>query len=263
MITLELVVTLKSQHRILTIMSAYLNYLEKPKLKKSLLIAGLPGIAHIGKLAVEYLMHELHAKRFAELYSEHFPEWVVREDGLVKTLKVDFCYCRPDGTEKDVILATADAQATSSIGHYKLSSEILDVAMRHESDTVVTMAAYMLSPYESRSSVVGTATDAEMAELLHKHGIELLDGGTIVGMNGLLLGLARARGLRGFCLLGATGGGLLDVSATEAVLQVLSKVLSFKLDLTNLHRYAPALPKLKPPKPRLLRASEEEVSYIR
>lgn len=62
-------------------MPAGLNYLEKPKLKEPIIIAGLPGIAHIGKLAVEYLVHELKARKFAELYSEHFPEWVVREDG--------------------------------------------------------------------------------------------------------------------------------------------------------------------------------------
>jgi len=244
-------------------MPAGLNYLEKPKLKEPILIAGLPGIAHIGKLAVEYLVHQLRAKKFAELYSEHFPEWVVREDGLAKPLKVDFYSCRPDRLERDIILATADAQAASSFGQYKLSGEILDVAADHGAETVITMAAYVLSSRESRPSVVGTATDAESARTLQKHEIELLDGGMIVGMNGLLVGLAGARGLRGFCLLGATQGGLLDVSATEEVLKALARVLGFKLDLTDLQTYASIVSKLKPPKLKLPRAVEEEISYIR
>lgn len=240
-----------------------LNYLKKPRLKEPVLVAGLPGIAHIGKLAVEYLVHKLQAKKFAELYSKHFPEWVVREDGLVKPLKVDFYYCRPDGLKKDIILATADAQAASSFGQHKLSGEILNIAAEHGVGTVITIAAYVLSLRESRPSVVGTVTDTETAKTLREHDIVLLDGGMIVGMNGLLVGLAGVQGLRGFCLLGATAGGLLDVHATEEVLKALTKVLGFKLDLTDLQTYASIMSKLKPPKLRLPSAVEEEVSYIR
>ncbi len=239
------------------------NYLEKRKLKRPLLIAGLPGIAHIGKLAVEYLVRELQAKRFAELYSEHFPEWVVREEGLVKSLKVDFYHCHPEGLKRDMILATADAQASSPTGQYSLSDDILDVAARHGVDTVVTMAAYVLSPAEARSPVVGTAADEKTLKLLREHGIELLDGGMIVGMNGLLIGLAAVRGMRGLCLLGATEGGLLDIRATEAVLRAIAEIFGFKLDLGDLHEYAAAMPKFKPPRLALPRGVEEEVSYIR
>lgn len=244
-------------------MLAGLNYLERPKLKEPIIVAGLPGIAHIGKLAVEYLVHELQAKKFAELYSEHFPEWVVREDGLAKPLKVDFYSSRPDGIERDIILATADAQAASSFGQYKLTGEILDVAVDNGADTIVTMAAYVLSSRESRPSVVGTATDAESARMLRVHKIELLDGGMIVGMNGLFVGLAGARGLKGFCLLGATQGGLLDVGATEEVLKALARVLGFKLDLADLQTYASIVSRFKPPKLRTPMAVEEDISYIR
>jgi proteasome assembly chaperone (PAC2) family protein len=124
------------------------------------------------------------------------------------------------------------------------------------------MAAYVLSSHESRLPVVGTATDAEMAKLLEGHGVELLDSGMIVGMNGLLVGLAWARGLKGFCLLGATEGGLLDVHATEEVLNALARVLGFKLDLSDIHAYASAMPRFRPPRARLP-GPEEEISYIR
>lgn len=244
-------------------MQAQVNYLEKPKLKHPMLVAGLPGIAHIGKLAVEYLAREFEAKKFAELYSEYFPEWVVREDGIIKSLKVDFYHCRPKELKRDVIVATADAQAASPIGQYALSDEILDVAVQYGTDTIVTMAAYVLSAAEARSQVVGAATDPKTTKLLQGHGIELLDSGMIVGMNGLLIGLAGARGLHGLCLLGATEGGLLDIRATEVVLRALADVFGFKLNLENLHKYAPVVPKFKPPKLDLPKGVEEEVSYIR
>jgi proteasome assembly chaperone (PAC2) family protein len=69
--------------------------------------------------------------------------------------------------------------------------------------------------------------------------------------------------LHGFCLLGATEGGLLDIRATEAVLTVLAGLLGFKLNLKNLQKYTPAISKLKQPKFKLPSAVEEEVSYIR
>ena len=240
-----------------------MNYLKRPRLKRPILIAGLPGIAHIGKLAVDYLIHKLRAKKFAELYSDHFPEWVVRDDGSVKTLKVDLSCCKPDGLKRDLLFASADAQAASPSGQYRLTGEILDVAAQHGTDTVGTMAAYVLSPHESKAKVVGAASDAEMVKLLREHGVELLDSGMIVGMNGLLPGLAAARGMRGFCLLGATRGGLLDVGATESVLRALSGMLEFELDLKELHEHAMTLPRLRPPRLRMPSGVEEEVSYIR
>lgn len=244
-------------------MPARLNYLKRPKLKRPVLMAGLPGIAYIGKLAVEYLVYKLEAKKFVELYSEHFPEWVVRDDSSVRTLKVDLSYCKLDGLKHDLVFATADAQAASLTGQYKLSGEILNLAEQHGVGTIITMAAYVLSPNESRAKVVGAASDIEMAELLHKHGVELLDSGMIVGMNGLLPGLAATRGMHGFCLLGTTKGGVLDVQATEAVLRALSKVLSFKLDLRELQQHASNLPMFKAPRLKLPGGIEEEISYIR
>lgn len=245
-------------------MSARVNYLKRPKLKHPILIAGLPGIAYIGKLAVEYLIYRLRAKKFAELYSEYFPEWVVREGGSVETLKVDFSSCRPDGLKRDLILATATAQAASPTGQYRLSGEILDVAEQQRVDTVATMAAYVMPPHEFKAKVVGAASDTETAKLLREHGIELLKGGTIIGMNGLLPGLAAVRGLRGFCLLGTTRGGVLDIRATENILRSISELLGFELDLQELHQHAAALPKFKLPRFNLPKGGvEEEVSYIR
>jgi len=39
----------------------------------SILIEGLPGLGMVGKIAVKYLIKQLKAKKFAELYSPHFP----------------------------------------------------------------------------------------------------------------------------------------------------------------------------------------------
>lgn len=243
---------------------SHLNYLARPRLKRPVLIAGLPGIANIGKLAAEYMIHKFKGAKFVELYSEHFPEWVFQDDGNVRTLRMDFFRVRPEGLKHDLIIATADAQAATNLGQYVITGEILDFAEKHGVKTVATMAAYVLSPNEEREKrVVGAASDHETTKLLKKHEIELLDGGTIVGMNGLIPALAGARGMKGFCLLGTTKGGLLDVEASEAVLRALTLVLGFHMDLKELHRDATALPKFRPEMFKLPGIFDEEPSYIR
>lgn len=242
----------------------HLKYLGRPKLKKPVLVAGLPGIANIGKLAAEYLIHKLKAVKFVELYSEHFPEWVVQEGGTLKTLKMDFFRARPAGLKHDLILATADAQAATPVGQYMLTGEILDFAEKQGVETVGTMAAYVLSPNEIKDgAVLGAASQPEVAKLLKKHGVELLNGGMIVGMNGLLPALAAVQGMRGFCLLGATKGGVLDIRASEAVLRALSSILGFDVDLQELRQHAANLSKFKSPALKLPKGLEEELSYIR
>jgi proteasome assembly chaperone (PAC2) family protein len=49
----------------------------KVKLKSPVLIEGFPGLGMVGKIATNYLIQELKAKKLAELYSPHFPYYVV------------------------------------------------------------------------------------------------------------------------------------------------------------------------------------------
>lgn len=52
----------------------------KPRLKEPILIEGLPGVGHVGKLVAEHLVEELGAKKIMEIYSPHFPPQVIVED---------------------------------------------------------------------------------------------------------------------------------------------------------------------------------------
>lgn len=247
-------------------MPTRLRHLSRPKLKHPVMVAGLPGIANVGKLALEYLLQRLSAEKFLELYSEYFPEWVIQEEGTISPLKVDFFHSRPEGMKQDMILVTSDAQAATPLGQYLLTGELLDVAVRHGVKLVGTMAAYVVSPEERRSyGVVGAATDVDLAKTLSECGVKLLNSGAIVGMNGMLPVMATRRGLRGFCLLGVTEGGVLDAGASAAVLKSLAAVLSFKLELKDLEQQARKLARLTPPTPipKVASFAEEEPSYIR
>lgn len=245
-------------------MSSNLKYLKEPELENPIAVAGLPGIALIGKMSIEYLIEKFEAEKFAELTSDSFPGWAVREDGLVRDLKIYFYKASVDALDRDIILLTSDAQASSPKGQYELSEEVGDVLSEHDVGTVLTMAAFLESD-EEKSDVVGAATNEDTAERIEEHGVELLESGRIVGMNGLLVSIGSEKDMKGFCLLGTTEGKDTDPEASQNVLSKFSYIFDLNLDLSDFDEKLPDLPKFKPPKIKMPAVSggESDVSYIR
>ena len=245
-------------------MSTNLNYLKEPELENPIAIAGLPGIALIGKMSVEYLIEELEAEKFAEMTSDKFPGWVIRENGLVRDLKVYFYEATLDSLDRDIIIITSDAQASSPKGQYKMSERIANILSDHGADTFLTMAAYLDSEDE-KSEIVGAATNEELAERIEENGVELLEGGRIVGMNGLLVSIGAEKEIDGFCLLGTTEGKDNDPSSAKNVVAKFSEIFDIELDLSEFEEELPELPRFKPPKIKNPSVSdgEKDLSYIR
>ena len=58
--------------------------------REFILISGLPGIAYIGKLSVEYLVQQLKAEKIAEVYSKYFPPYtLIKKDGEIKGVLIN------------------------------------------------------------------------------------------------------------------------------------------------------------------------------
>jgi len=237
-----------------------INLISSPKLKNPVMIVGLPGIGNIGKVAVEYLIHKLNAKPLAELYSEYLPEWTLLEEGTLKTLKISFFHSKLPRAGRDVVALTADAQANAPLGQYVLTGEILEMAKKLGVEMVGAMAAYVVPPKERWFGVVGAASDPQSRKMLEDNGVKLLDGGTIVGMNGLLPAFAPLYGMGGFCLLGTTKGGIIDINAARAVLSTLTAIFGFELDMEELTQYSD-FARIRSLTPTL--GVEEEPGYIR
>ncbi len=239
-------------------MMGSVRYLEKPRFKKPKAIAGFPGIANVGKLAADFMIHKLGAKKFAEIFSEHLPEWGLPEDGDIRSMRVDLYYCLPRRANSHLILVTSDAQATSPIGQYILSDEIIDVLERTGTDMVGSMAAYAAETGEGRKTVLGVATTERALEALKRAGVEILSEGVIVGMNGLIPAMAALKGIDGFCVLGVTKGNrIIDPVASDAVIKAICSILNFRMDSSELlEQFGSLSGRLIEP------GGEEETKYI-
>lgn len=217
---------------------ATIHYIEKPDLKKPILIEGLPGVGNVGKLAAEHLIDEIGATKFANIFSTDFPPQVfVDHDGLVNLVRNELYYWKGD---IDLIILTGDYQGLSTRGQYVLTQLVLDVAMAFNTKRIYTLGGYGVGMDVDTPSVTGAATHPSLIKELQEYGIEFKDrdGGGIVGASGLLLGIGTLRGLEGACLMGETSGYMVDPNSAREVLKVLTNILGIKINFAKLEEKA-------------------------
>jgi uncharacterized protein len=201
------------------------------------LICGFPGSGFVGKLAVDHLIEELKARRLVDIYSSSFPPQVlIGADGTVDLMKNSIFWWEGEGGS--MLLLTGDTQPQNPDSEYALASQILEFAAGLGMKQVFTLAAYITGVFVERSRVFGTATDVETVASFSQNSISPMDSGSITGMNGLVIGIAKLRGLKGTCLLGETSGYVVDAKASKAVLETLLKVINIKVDMANLDKRA-------------------------
>lgn len=213
---------------------------QKVRLKNPILIEGLPGIGNVGRVAAGYMVSELKMKKFADLYSPHFlPLVILQEDAIAQPLKCEFYYHKTK--TRDLIILTGDTQSISPEGHYEFSQAVLDFAENLGVKELITLGGFAEGKEVGDPRVIGAVNDKKLLKKYSKYKIDFGQEhqiGTIVGASGLLLGLGKIRGIDGICLMGETLGLplMMDPKAADKVLQILSKILGIKIDLTKLEK---------------------------
>ncbi len=219
-----------------------IKVLDKPKLVDPVFIEGLPGVGNIGRVSAGYLVEELGAKKFAELYSEwFFPFVMLQEDYKIHLLKNEFYYAKKsEKCKRDLIILTGDCQSLSPQGHYDVSTKILEFVKKLGTKEIITIGGLATGELEEKEQkVVGAVTHEELLKKYKDKKLEFNAGkkvGYIVGATGLLLGIGAEMDMKGVCLLGQTAGYpiITDPKAAEEVLMVLSDLLDMKVDMDKI-----------------------------
>jgi len=208
-----------------------------PDIDSPYLICGFPGSGYVGKIAVDHLIQELKAKHLADIYSTSFPPQVlIRTDGTADLMKNSIFYSKDSNI--NILLLTGDSQPVNPDSEYVLAEEILDIAAKFNTKHVFTLAAYITGVFVDKPRIFGTATDADIVKSFYEKNISTMDVGSITGMNGLIIGIAKLRGMRGTCLLGETSGYVVDAKASKSILEVLLSIVGIKIDMATLEKRA-------------------------
>lgn len=239
----------------------------EPDVKNPIFIEGLPGIGHVGRLAARQLVLELKAKKFAVLHSDHFPPQVlIAKSGLVHTMRNDFYYWKAKKKgQRDLLFVIGNTQSASSEGQYLLSEKFLDIAEKYQPEAVLTLGGLGVGKVVEKPKVFGAVTHKRFVSELEDLGVIVRRDsiGQIIGISGLLLGMAKVRGIYGACLMGETSGFYIDPNAANVVLKVLSAFLNVPLDAKRLIEMTKAAKKRVAEAQRMERKMMEDLGMIR
>jgi len=235
------------------------NLYKEPELEKPDLIVGWPGIGNVGIVTVDAVREQLQAEEFGEIeaYDFFYPRSVTIKADLLEELEFPsskFYYKRLEN--KDLIIFIGEEQPANgrhiyAEGRkaYQMANLVLDVAERFGCQRVYTSGASVAMVHHTLKPRVWVAPNKEeLIDELKRYENTILmsevEGrggqGNITGLNGLLLGVAKKRGLAGACLMGEipdylSGAPFPYPRASISVLEVIGSMLGFSFDLINLN----------------------------
>ena len=208
------------------------------KLNDTLLIEGLPGIGNVGKIAVDFIIENLKAKKIYQIYSHNFPHAVfINEDNLVELPRIEVYHKKVKN--KDLLLLAGDIQPIDESSCYEFCENVLDIAAKYKIKEIVTIGGIGLQHIPQEPKVYCTSNNKK---IIKKYNSKNLTNnifgivGPIIGVSGLLVGLAQQRDIPAIALLAETFSHptYLGIKGAREVLKILNEKHSLNLNLDKL-----------------------------
>jgi len=235
------------------------RFYKEPKLDDPIMIACWPGIGNIGVIAVDILRRTVAAEELGEIESWDFfyPRKVVIRDGELTDLEFPsnkFYFGRTGN--KDVVIFIGEEQPSDGTKvyaegtkAYKMANLVLDVALKFGCRRVYTSGAAVAPIHHTARSRVWAVPNTEdlIDEVKGYENTVLMSDmegregqGNITGLNGLLLGAAKKRGLEAICVMGEIpvyihGFPIPYPKGSKAVLEVLRAVLGIEVSMDEIN----------------------------
>lgn len=239
-----------------------IRYVRSVELTNPVMVASWPGIGNIGLIAVDTLRRALQAEELAyiEPWEFFYPNRAVIRNGEITEIGFpgsEFFFKRsPSG---DIIIFTGEEQPAEG-GRvyaeggraYAMANLVLDLAQKYRCRRIYTSGAAVYPIHHTTRSRVWAVpnTPALLDELRSYNNTVMMseiegvgNQGSITGLNGLLLGVARRRGIDAACLMGEIpvylqGFPFIYPKGSLAVLEVLTAALGVSIDMSEIHRLA-------------------------
>lgn len=226
------------------------------EIKNPIMFVGWPGIGNIGILAVKTLKDILGAEEFGEIESWDFfyPQKVTIREGLLENLEFPgnkFFYSKLK--DKDIIFFVGDEQPSEGgkgYGRgekaYRMANLVMDIGVKFGCQRIYTSGACVsLCHHQLKPRVCAVVSSRELIKEAKRYSNTVLMSkleersageGMITGLNGLLLAIAKMRGVEGMCLMGEipdwlSGAAFPYPKASRSVLEVFGEILGIDLDL--------------------------------
>ncbi|HHS13102.1 MAG TPA: hypothetical protein ENN03_04965 [bacterium] len=224
-------------------MSDIVTLYENPSLNKPSLIAAWPGMGSVAMMAVGYLKDKLGAKVLGEISPSGFfkPTGATVAKRVIQAPESPLNRFYYYQGKKDLLFFIGSSQP---IPHkeYEFAMKIIKVAEMFDIEGVYTAAATPTDMfYKDKPRVFAVPNDVSLIKKLREFPVHFMDEGSIAGLNGLLISVARELDYQGLCLLGEIPFFTAQIEfprASLVVLEVLCKWLDISLDMVDLELYS-------------------------
>ncbi len=213
-----------------------------PKPSKPVLIAGLPGIGNVGKVAVDFIVEEIGAEKLYEFFSYNLPHSVfVTENNLIELPSIALYFKKGAGKRPDILFLAGDVQPVNEESCYSFSDVVLDIFTRLSGRLVITLGGIGLPAVPKKPRLYCTGTSKEVVESYRMVNVEpSLYGvvGPIIGITGVLLGLSKQRGIDAVSLLAETFSHpmYLGIRGAREIVSVLNDKLALGINIRELDK---------------------------
>jgi len=207
------------------------NIIQRPELHEPSMIAAWPGMGYLAKISADYLRRRLKASLFAEI--KYYHNVLVYSNGEANLAPIRHKLYASN--EHNLIICVGDAQPSNPEESLRLAEKITELALDLGVKRLYTMAAYPNDFYE-KPEVYGIYTDASLRPELEAAGVKILEAeGAVNGLNGVLIGIAKMRGIDGVCLMGdITYANVPQHLSSKVVLEKLAVLLNLNIDTDQL-----------------------------
>ena len=209
------------------------------KTRKPILIQGLPGIGNVGKIAVEFMIENLDAKKIYDITSSQFPGAVfINEQELVELPKISVYYKKLKNNE--LLFLNGDVQPQNETACYTLSEKIIELSRKHHVQEIVSLGGMGLEtiPETPRVYFAGTTQDIlKRYKATHARSVYVAVG-PIMGMAGMLVGIAKENNIPGVIILAETLAhpAYLGVKGARELIHALNMKLNLKINISELDK---------------------------
>ena len=207
-----------------------IKFLNNLKFNKPILIEGLPGMGNVGKIAIDFMIE------IFEIYSDRFPSLVfVDEKNIINMCKINIYYKKIKG--KEYFFVSGDIQPVDEIGIYEFCDGMLNLFKNCGGKELITLGGIGVENISSKANVYYASTNLRYNfAAIKKYSGHYM--GPILGVTGILLGLAKKKELKGVCLLAETNPnpGYIGVHGARELLKVLNDKYDFGLRINVLDK---------------------------
>ncbi len=226
---------------------------KEPELHNPDIFIGWPGIGNIGLITVDTIRQAVQAEELGEIepYEFFYPNKVILRGSILTEMLFPtskFYYKRL--VNRDLLFfvgeeqpATRDTIYAEGERAYEMANIVLDTAVRFNTRRIYTYgAAVAIAHHTAKPRVWGVANQKDLLKEIKTYPNTILmneaegrgNEGSITGLNGLLIGAAKRRGIPGVCLMGEIPDYLSRVpvpypKAAQSLLEVVSSIFGLNI----------------------------------